>query len=230
MNVIHKTLSLLFGVLLLASTALPAEAAQRGKKKTGPEGPVPEGRVEVTGSSPESLVLIFVLNGQGEEIRDVAYDARFSRVRRPCPPDEATEGSTADTGEAQPPHSQQAQSQQAQSQPVKMCSQTVLRRIGFPPDLPHPDLPGGPKSSPGQQPAADLPCKRIELQSVHMNGRPISETVPRHGVRPKKLLRWYQAGSLLEDGGTVKAVYDCPRAEREEDAASEQASQAGSSS
>ncbi|MDY7095160.1 MAG: hypothetical protein SX243_19460 [Acidobacteriota bacterium] len=212
---IHKTLSLLFGILLLVSTALPSEAAQRGKKKSDPEGPVPEGRVEVTGSSPESLVLIFVLNGQGEEIRDVAYDARFSRVRRPCPPDEPTEGSTANTGEPQP---------------AKMCPQTVLRRIGFPPDLPHPDLPGGPKSSPGQQPAADLPCERLELQFVHMNGRPISETVPRHGVRPKKLLRWFVAGSLLEDGGTVKAVYDCPRAEGEEGAPSEQASQAGSSS
>jgi hypothetical protein len=213
--VIHKTLSLFFGLLLLASTAIPAEAAQRGKKKSDPEGPIPEGRVEVTGSSPESLVLIFVLNGQGEELRDVAYDARFSRIQRACPPEESGEGSAAGDGNAQP---------------AKTCAHTVLRRIGFPPDLPHPDLPRGPRASPGQKPAADLPCERLELQSVAMNGRPVSETVPRHGVRPKKELRWYVAGSLLEDGGTVKAVYDCPRAEGEENASSEQASRAGSSS
>lgn len=170
--------AVLLALLVLAGAA---EAEAERKKERGEQ--LPEGRVEVKVAPPEGMVMIFALSGQGEEIVNVEYDARFSRIKKPCPQAaqaERTDG--ANEGEPAKP---------------KLCSRSVLRRIGFPPKV---------------RAADGSACDELELVAVRMNRRPIAETVPSHGVRPKRDLRWYVAGRWLEDGGTVTAIYDCPGA------------------
>ena len=141
--------------------------AGKGDKKKSADD-TPQGRVEVTETPAEDLVFIVAIDGATEEVLKVDYDARFARVRVLCP-----------KGDPALPAS---------------CSETVLRRIGFPPKVEDPKgtCEGG-----------------LSLVAVVMNGRPVTETVPQHKVKPKRDLRWYVAGSTMEAGGTVTASYGC---------------------